>query len=167
MKKMFLGTWLALNAPVVLLAQDTSSRPNQETILTRPGAPASQAQGQVAVPSPPPADPSPREITVPGAGGGRGRDSAAAGALKGVRARDVRSGQARLVLATGERTIRPGDIVGTDVVRSVEPGCITLGRPLPEGGEALVVVRFDESGSGRVRILYENDPKPVVAPAVR
>ena len=167
MKKMLVLTCLAVGGPIAVRAQEPPPRPNQETILTRPGAPGSPAASQVAVPAPAPPDLAPREITVPGSGGGRGRDSAGAGTLKGVRAREVRSGQARLVLADGERTVRPGDLVGTDVVRSVEPGCITLGRPLPDGGEALVVVRFDESGNGRVRILYENDPKPAVAPAVR
>src|SRR6185436_16796717 len=126
MKKMLVWAWIAAGVPVVAGAQEARpspdpARPNQETILTRPGAPASQAETQVAVPSTPVLDRSPREITVPGTGGGRGRDSAGAGPLKGVRARDLRSGQARLVLSTGERTVRPGDVIGTDVVKSVEP----------------------------------------------
>jgi len=83
-----------------------------------------------------------------------------------VVARDVRSGQARLLFSTGERTVRVGDVIGSDRVQSVEPGRLLLGRALPGGGEALVVVTFDASGRSRVRILYENDPKPVVAPAL-
>src|SRR5216684_4655422 len=87
------------------------------------------AQG-AAVPSPAPVDLAPHAVAVSGAAGSRDRDSAGAGPLKGVQARQVRPGEARLVLAGGEKTVHPGDLIGTDLVKAIEPGRMLLTRPL-------------------------------------
>jgi hypothetical protein len=79
-----------------------------------------------------------------------------------VRVLSVRSGEARLALATGERVVRVGDRVGTDVVRSIEPGRIVLIRPGPP--EATVVVSFDGPGPGRIRVLSMSLSDPGAAP---
>ena len=71
------------------------------------------------------------------------------------------------MLASGLRTVRPGDVIGTDVVRSIEPGRILLARTGPDGQEATVVVSFDDAGRGRVRVLFGSDPTAVAAPPVR
>ncbi|HET6900750.1 MAG TPA: hypothetical protein VFK70_20510, partial [Vicinamibacteria bacterium] len=80
---------------------------------------------------------------------------------------EIKSGQARLLLASGLRTVHPGDVIGTDVVRSIEPGRILLARTGADGKEATVVVSFDDAGRGRVRVLFASDPTAVAAPPVR
>jgi len=119
-----------------------------------------------AVPSPVPLDAAPRRVTVPGAPS-PARDSAETSALKGVQALAVTAGQARLRLAAGERTVRPGDLIGTDVLRRIEPGRLVLARAQKDGGEATVVVTFDDAGRGRVRVYYGSDPTASPAPVVR
>jgi hypothetical protein len=121
----------------------------------------------MAVPSPPPLDNAPRQATVAGPGPALGRDSVGTSALKGVQAREIKSGQARLALASGVRTLRPGDLIGSDVIRSIEPGRILLARSGPNGQEATVVVSFDDAGRGRVRVLFASDPTAVAPPPVR
>src|SRR5215470_15426776 len=66
-----------------------------------PGAPPGAV---VLEPSPEPLDLSPHAVTVPGRGPSRDRDSADAGPLKGVQARAIKSGEARLVVGGAERT---------------------------------------------------------------
>jgi hypothetical protein len=135
-------------------------------VVTRPGGNPGGAGVIMAVPSPPSLDNAPRQA-VAGPGPARDRDSAGTSALKGVQARDIKSGQARLVLVSGLRTVHPGDLIGTDVVRSIEPGRILLARTGPDGQEATVVVSFDDSGRGRVRVLFPSDPTALAAPPVR
>jgi len=148
-------------------ADAQESDPRKAGVVTRPGETSNGAGVVMAVPSPPPLDNAPRQATAPGRGPSRGRDSAQTSALKGVQAREIKSGQARLVLASGLRTVRPGDLIGTDVVRSIEPGRILLARTSPDGQEATVVVSFDDAGRGRVRVLFGSDPTAVTAPPVR
>ncbi|PYQ46367.1 MAG: hypothetical protein DMF78_26485 [Acidobacteria bacterium] len=145
-------------AGVTILATDLAAQEPQ-TRDKGVASPAAPPPGGtiVAVPSPAPVDLSPHAVTVPGAGGSRDRDSVDAGPLKGVQARQVKSGEARLVLAGGERTVRPGDLIGADVVKSIEPGRILLARTLADGDTATVVITFDGAGRGRVRVYSEKD----------
>ena len=166
----------AILAAVLLATAGVSSQaqesgPRKETIVTRPGdipspGGAAGAGTTVAVPSPLPVDDTPRAVTASGPGASLARDSVGTPAWKGVQAREIKSGQARLALAAGERVVHTGDVVGGDVVRSIEPGRILLTRALPGGSEATVVVAFDDAGRGRVRILYRTDPTAVRPPAV-
>jgi hypothetical protein len=149
------------------LAAAQESDPRKAGVVTRPAASPNGAGVVLALPSPPPLDNAPRQATMAGPGPARGRDSAGTSALKGVQAREIKSGQARLALASGLRTVRPGDLIGTDVVRSIEPGRILLTRSSPNGGEATVVVSFDDAGRGRVRVLFASDPTAVAPPPVR
>jgi len=145
-----------------LLAQEAQTR--DKTAAT-PSAAAGSAV--VAVPSPPPVDLSPHAVRVPGPGGSRDRDSAGAGALKGVQARQTRTGEARLLLGGAERTVHRGDLIGTDVVKSIEPGRVLLTRALADGDEATVVVSFDAAGRGRVRIYSAKDHSAALPLPVR
>ena len=147
-----------------LLAQETE--PRKSTIVARPRS-SSETAGMVAIPSPPPADNTVRAVVLPGGGASRARDSAGVPALKGVRAREVKESRARLLLASGERTVRPGDAIGTDVITSIEPSRLLLRRALPSGAEATVVVTFDDAGRGRVRVLFSADPSAALTPPVR
>jgi hypothetical protein len=119
--------------------------------------------------SPPtqPADPTSGVVTAPGPVPDRNRPSADAGALKGVRALWVRDGEARLVVGGVERTLRPGDAIGADVVTGVAPERITLVRGASAGapsGEATVVVSFDAQGRGRVRVYSLKGTRRPAAP---
>lgn len=143
------------------------SDPRKAGVVTRPGGSPGGAGVIMAVPSPPPVANAPGPITAARTSPARDRDSAGTSALKGVQAREIKSGQARLVLASGMRTVRPGDVIGTDVVRSIEPGRILLARTAADGQDATVVVSFDDAGRGRVRVLFANDPTAVAAPPVR
>jgi hypothetical protein len=161
-----------LSATTGVSGQAQESGPRKETIITRPGGTPSPggAAGPattVAVPSPTPVDSTPQAVTASGPGASRARDSVGTAAWRGAQAREIRSGQARVALAAGERVVHPGDVVGGDVVRSIEPGRILLARALPDGGEATVIVAFDDAGRGRVRILYGSDPTAVRTPVVR
>jgi hypothetical protein len=126
----------------------------------------------VVIDSPPakPADPTSAVVTAPGPAPDRNRPSADAGALEGVRALSVRDGEARLVIGGVERTIRPGDAIGADVVTGVAPERITLVRgasPSAPSGEATVVVAFDAQGRGRVRVYSLKHPSRPATPSFK
>jgi hypothetical protein len=114
-----------------------------------------------------PVDNAPRAVTAGGPAASRARDSVGTTAWKGALAREVKAGQARVALVSGERVIHPGDVIGGDVVRSIQPGRILLARAQADGKEATVVVTFDDAGRGRVRVLYGSDPTASMPPAVR
>jgi hypothetical protein len=66
--------------------------------------------------------------------------------------------------ADGTRSLKPGDPLGSDVVKAVEEGLLVLERPAVPGrpgGKATVVVRFDAQGRPSVRIYHEEDPTRV------
>jgi hypothetical protein len=91
------------------------------------------------------------------------RDSAYAGVLKGIRLLSSRGGAARVLLQAGERTVRAGDVIGSDVVKRVEASRIVLTRPAgpDELGEGKVIVTFDKRGRGRVHVfLHKQDTPP-------
>lgn len=92
------------------------------------------------------------------------------GALKGARALPSPPGTLRLLFPDGERTLRPGDRLGSDVVRTAADGLLVLDRPpiaSRTGGGATVVVRFDAGGQPRMRVYHVEDPTPVNPPEVR
>lgn len=96
--------------------------------------------------------------------------AATSGSLGAVRLVAMSPGEARLLVAGGEQTLRPGDPFGSDRVRAVGGGVVVLDRPAvpgQPGGEATVVLRFDASGRPRVRVYHVEDPTPVTAPGVR
>ncbi len=86
----------------------------------------------------------------------------------GLRALATAEGEARLQLADGEqRTLRPGDQLGADVVQAVDEGLLVLFRPQQggrAGGESTVVIRFDTQGHPSVRVYYTSDPVPAAPP---
>lgn len=87
-------------------------------------------------------------------------------ALLRLRALETKAGEAVVELDRQRLTLKPGDRVGTDVVRVADEGLLVLDRPAVAGhseGAATVVVRFDPMGRPRVRIMYEQ--APAVAPA--
>jgi hypothetical protein len=157
--------FVAMTAAPRVDAQESDAR--KAGVVTRPGGSPTGAGVIMAVPSPPPVDNAPGPLTAARPRAARDRDSAGTSALKGVQAREIKSGQARLLLASGLRTVRAGDVIGTDVVRSIEPGRILLARTGADGQEATVVVSFDDAGRGRVRVLFASDPTAVAAPPVR
>lgn len=156
---------VAIAATARVQAQE--SDPRKAGVVTRPGGSPGGPGVIMSVPSPPPVDNAPGPITAARTPTTRDRDSAGASALKGVQAREIKSGQALLLLVSGLRTVRPGDRIGTDVVRSIEPGRILLARAGADGQDATVVVSFDDAGRGRVRVLFGSDPTAVAAPPVR
>jgi hypothetical protein len=107
-----------------------------------------------------PPDTAPRIVSVPGTWD-RSRDSKDAGPWKGVRVLSISEGQARVSLAAGERVIRPGDVVGSDAVKSVDARRIVLvrgGTAERPDGEALVVISVDTQGRSRVRVYSTTNP---------
>lgn len=130
-----------------------------------------EAGGLVPLNPPPiPVDRAPKLVKIPGPPPSRAGDSADAGALRGAQALAMKEGEARLRLAEGERTVRPGDTIGVDVVKSINPGQVVLlrgGTATDPEGSATVVVKFDKQGRSQVRVYYLKDPTPVVAPEVK
>jgi hypothetical protein len=106
-------------------------------------------------PSPPPVESTAKTAALPGAPRSRSRSSVDAGVLKDVRLLSFADGQARIREASGvERTLRPGDAIGGDVVKAIGDGRIVLVRPQ---SDAMVVVSFDASGRPRVRVIWKAD----------
>lgn len=139
---------------------------DKDRAAATPPSPESGLSSLSSLPSTPP-DRTPRKAAAPApepASGAVVRD-----VLAGVRALSMKEGEARLRLASGERTVRPGDAIGSDVVRSVDPGQIVLerGAKRADAGAATVVLKFDEQGRGQVRVYFLKDPQPAVAPEVR
>lgn len=159
-------------APPAAVAEPQDGAP--QTKWARPEVPPpDQTEALVGMPrvaaSPPAAAPkvaaAPKAPTRPAAPA----DVAPRTLLATMRAVSLAEGEARVVLAEGERVLRPGDRLGADTVRAVSDGVIVLDRPAvtgKPGGAATVVVRFDANGQARVRILYEQDPTPPQAPRV-
>jgi hypothetical protein len=170
-------TVLALGLAAAVAAQETKPgggkklEPPPPVRATRAETTDGASEQKLARPEapPPPSGPlaarSAQPRSIPGAG-----VAPTDGPLKGVRALSSEANEIRLLFADGERTLRPGDRLGTDVVRTVGEGLLILDRPsiasVPGGG-AVVVVRFDAAGQPRMRVYHVEDPTPVNAPEVR
>lgn len=87
----------------------------------------------------------------------------------GLKALATSEGEARLELADGEeRTLRPGDKLGADVVQAVGEGLLVLVRPEQgTAGASTVVVRFDAQGRASVRVYSSSDPTAVAPPEAK
>jgi hypothetical protein len=168
---------LAVGVGAAAAAQETKPtggkklEPPPPVPATRAGASDERSEEKLAQPEvpPPPSGPlaarSTRPPTTPGIG-----IAPADGPLKGVRLLSSQAGEMRLLFPDGERTVRPGDRLGMDLVRTVGEGILVLDRaaiPSVAGGGALVVVRFDAAGQPRMRAYHVEDPTPVTAPQVR
>jgi hypothetical protein len=133
-------------APVLAAAEGVAPRPAEPADLTvLPPAPGPKA---VALPRPAPSPLLP--------------------VLKGVRALVLEDGRGRLVVDGVERDVKVGSEIRGDVVRSVAPGRIVLARP--ESSEqadpgALLIVRFDAKGQGRVLVVAPGRPASSPSPA--
>lgn len=139
--------------------------------------------GQTPSPSPSAAPKKPELIQGTGLVGPRtgraptGADAAAApagpgkydGSLAGVKALEIGDGRARLVLGGTERVVTPGSVIGTDTVKSITPGRIVLQRTAPDsqGGNAIVLVTFDDQGRTRVMVIASKDPTTRAPAAVK
>jgi len=78
-----------------------------------------------------------------------------------LRALSTKEGEAHLQTAEGPRALRPGDHLGTDVVKAVGEGLLVLFRPATPGrpgSDATVVIRFDAAGQPSVRTYHTEDP---------
>jgi hypothetical protein len=83
--------------------------------------------------------------------------------LAGVRALALAEGEARLVVNGVERTVREGDVLRGDLVKSVAPGRMVLLRAAGDE-ERLVIVTFDARGEGRERAILARDPSAAEPP---
>ena len=144
-------------------AQSPSPTPSPGPLRTE------QPESGLASPTPP-AHQAPSEPVAVPAGPARSGDSADAGSLKGIRLVSAGEEEAVVVVSGRTLTLRPGDTIGSDVVRRIAPDRLVLFRPAPaggRGGEATVVVQFDGSGRGRVRVYSTRDRTTPRAPEVR
>jgi hypothetical protein len=91
-------------------------------------------------------------------------DPAKASRYLALRAVSLVEGEAKIQTTDGLRTLRPGDLLGRDVVHAVDTGVLVLERkaaPGAAGGDARVVIRFDGQGKPTVRIYHVEDPTRV------
>ena len=167
--------WLAILTPCLTMAQETEPTPTPlregpVDVVTPPAEASVPAEPmEMAQPELPEFDRSVKRVRVGGSPPAVHRDSAHSGVLKGIRALDLKPGEARVLVEGSERTLHVGDAIGEDVVKSIEPGRIVLVRSPKPGnpeGDALVWVDFDSSGASVVRVVLMKDPRPK-APAVR
>ena len=163
----------ALAASIVAQEADPTPTPLREgpvDVVTRPAEASVPAEElELAQPELPEFDRSVKKVRVGGSPPAVDRDSAHSGALKGIRALDLKPGEARVIVDGSERMLHVGDAIGEDVVKSIDPGRIVLIRSPKPGnpeGDALVWVDFDPSGASLVRVMLLEDPTPK-APAVR
>lgn len=152
------ATSLALLLAGALAGQEKNRRTDQQSV----DPPAGTREIGSGRPSVPPPDPRPQ----PGVTRLAPRSPAPVPVLTGVRAITLAEGEARLLIDGAERVVRPGDSVGADVVKSIAPGRMVLGRPAGTAREALVIVTFDVHGDGHPLVLWSNDPAPHVPPEV-
>lgn len=97
----------------------------------------------------------------------RGASSAGEAGLRALVAVEVRAGAARVLSNGRPLTLRPGDSIGGDVVRRVEPNRILLARPEGDGREATVIVTFDAQKRARVLVFRTKDDTAVEVPSLR
>lgn len=152
---------LAASAAAADVPAPSPSPSDPQTIGTVVGGGGPEGGGiSMRAPSEKAPDTAPRTISVPGAWD-LSRDSKDAGAWKGVRVLSIAQGQARVSLASGERVVRPGDVIGSDLVKTVDSQRIVLVRGATTerpGGEALVVISVDAQGRSRVRVYAAASP---------
>ena len=174
---MLWGVCLTVTAPGTSVAQESAPPPQLLTtqdpeviVLDGAAGPTDDPDVRLAQPSIGETDLAPNRVRLPDPPPGPTRVSADGGTLKGCRAISIESGQVRVLLSDGsERLLRVGDVIGSDVVRRIEPGRMLLDRPAASGvpgGSATVIVKFDATGDSRVHVLWMSDPKAVVAPEV-
>ena len=92
------------------------------------------------------------------------------GGLQGAKAIALKEGEATLLVGGSALTLRPGSVIGSDVVKSVGSDRIVLVRSAtgsPPAGAATVVVSFDAQGQSRVRVYWLSDPAAVPPREVR
>ena len=98
------------------------------------------------------------------------RSTVAAGGLQGATAVALKEGEATLLVGASTLTLRPGSIVGPDVVTSIGSDRVVLVRGATvsnPAGAATVVVSFDPQGQGRVRVYWLSDPAATTPREVR
>jgi hypothetical protein len=139
------------NDPIVYTARPTGAASNA----------ASRSTGTVVMEHPPEValDKSAHPLSVRG-GAKRGGDSIDATPLKGAQVLSIDSGRAHLRLADGTaRDLAPGDVVGSDTVKSVQPHRIVLQRAKgADRGEALVILAVEADGHTRLSVYQKQDP---------
>jgi hypothetical protein len=124
----------------------------------RPPAPAAVSERAKA----------PEPTLSPGPAAGRPPQTKAAPPAPNLRALATAEGEAHLIVDGAPRTVRPGDQVGSDVVKSISPGRMVLVRPASRTrSEALVIVTFDAKGLGQSVVLWTKDPATRTPPEVR
>ncbi len=139
-------------------------------VVAGPAVPVSRAFGQgtqptptpTAEPTPPPVRQSPStRLTVPvriaTPSGGAPREATV---LAGARVLRVDDARASVVIQGVERVIKVGDVIGTDIVKSISTGRIVLRRPASAGGpggESLVILQFDPTGRTQVLLVASRD----------
>jgi hypothetical protein len=168
----FLMLGLAQPGFAATSATPTPARAPQEKLLDPPpGEPSGATQTNPDIRLEKASEPEPgsttRQVREAGPLPDLKRPSANAGRLKDLRMLGFSGGVAELSLDGAPLTLRVGDTILGDRVRSLEPGRIVLARPEAGGGEGLVLVTFDAQGRARVRIVMTEDPDPRKAPSIR
>lgn len=100
-------------------------------------------------------------VAAPAAVGGRGAPEA----LQRATPVAVQEGEATLLIDGSPLSLRPGSVVGTDVVKSVGSDRVILVRGATAanpGGSATVVLSFDRQGRARVRVYSVSDAAAIV-----
>ena len=160
-----LGVLAALSGGLAWAETETPAR---KAAPPAPSAATPAAQPVLITPTPAPVDPTPKLVRIPGPPPGTSPQDAKGAATPVLRAVSLREGEGRLLVGGTERTVRPGDTLGRDVVKAVAPGRMVLSR-LATGGRpaALVVVDFDSAGRSRTRVYLGPEAAPAPPPEVR
>jgi len=111
-----------------------------------------------------------RSVTAPVSRGAEAPGGGEAGGLPGARAVALKEGEASLLIGGSALSLRPGSLVGSDVVKSIGSDRIILVRGATAtnpAGSATVVVSFDAQGHSRVRVYWLSDPPATVPREVR
>src|SRR5260370_7551069 len=143
------GFFLALT-PCAVFASPADTTPPERKWSIPPPAPqdAPPGAGSAKLKPPPP-----------------NQDSSDAGRLKGMRAVSLTSGQATVEIGGVQQTVHPGEVLGTDIVRSIVPGRIVLERPAHDtypGGTGVAPFAAQGNPSLRLHSLITNPAAPTL-----
>ncbi len=102
-----------------------------------------------------------RPVTANVSPAAEARGRVEAGGLQGAKAVALNEGEATVLIGGSALSLRPGSLVGSDIVKSIGGDRIILVRGATAtnpAGSATVVVSFDVQGRSRVRVYWLSNP---------
>jgi hypothetical protein len=146
-------------------AGEDKPRPGPSKSSPSPNGTSWERAAPLAIPAAAPVRPVAPVSPAPGT-----RSAVEAGGLQGAKAVVLKEGQATVLVGGAALSLRPGSVVGSDVVKSIGSDRVILVRGATAAnpsGAVTVVITFDAQGQGRVRVYWLSDPTATIPREVR